>query len=77
MVTSPTMKATTMIHPWEDSPLSVREYLRVQSSPDNWRVVVSVRRAYRLFSEAVLVPLAKATARTVRDKILAKGRDVN
>lgn len=70
LVTSPAMKATMMVHPWEDRPLSVREYLRIQGFPDEWRVVVSVQSAYRLFGEAVPVPLAKAIARTVRDKVL-------
>jgi len=70
LVTSPAMKATMMIHPWEDRPLSVGEYLRIQGFPDEWRVVVAVQDAYRLFGEAVPVPLARAVARAVRDKIL-------
>jgi len=70
LVTSPAMKATMMVHPWEDRPLSVREYLRIQGFPDAWRVAVPTQRAYRLFGEAVPIPLAKAIARTIRDKIL-------
>jgi DNA (cytosine-5)-methyltransferase 1 len=61
-----------MVHPWEDRPLSVREYLRIQGFPDTWRVVVPVPAAYRLFGEAVPVPLARAIARAIRDKILFK-----
>jgi DNA (cytosine-5)-methyltransferase 1 len=64
------MKATMMVHPWEDRPLSVREYLRIQGFPDDWRVVVPVATAYRLFGEAVPVPLSYAIARAVRDSIL-------
>jgi DNA (cytosine-5)-methyltransferase 1 len=67
------MKATMMVHPWEDRPLSVGEYLRLQGFPDDWRVVVPVRSAYRLLGEAVPVPLAKAIARAVRDRILGRG----
>ena len=70
LVTSPAMKATMMVHPWDDRPLSVREYLRIQGFPDDWKVIVPVQSAYRLFGEAVPVPLAKAIARTLRDKIL-------
>lgn len=70
LVTSPAMKATMMVHPWEDRPLSVGEYLRIQGFPDSWRVVVSVQSAYRLFGEAVPVPLARAVAKSVRDHIL-------
>ena len=71
LVTSPAMKATMMVHPWEERPLSVREYLRIQGFPDNWKVVVPVQSAYRLIGEAVPVPLARAIARTIRDKILS------
>jgi len=73
LVTSPAMKATMMVHPWEDRPLSVREYLRIQGFPDDWRVVVPVQDAYRLFGEAVPVPLAKAIAKAIRDKLLVGG----
>ena len=72
LVTSPAMKATMMVHPWEDRPLSVREYLRIQGFPDTWKVVVSVPAAYRLFGEAVPVPLARAVAKMIRDKILLR-----
>lgn len=70
LVTSPAMKATMMVHPWEDRPLSVREYLRIQGFPDEWRVAVSIQSAYRLFGEAVPVPLARGIARTIRESIL-------
>jgi DNA (cytosine-5)-methyltransferase 1 len=69
LVTSPAMKATMMVHPWEDRPLSVREYLRVQGFPDDWKVVVPVQDAYRLFGEAVPVLLARAIAETVKSLI--------
>jgi DNA (cytosine-5)-methyltransferase 1 len=70
LVTSPAMKATMMVHPWEDRPLSVREYLRIQGFPDGWRVAVSTSDAYRLFGEAVPVPLARAVAEEVRSVLL-------
>lgn len=70
LVTSPAMKATMLVHPWEDRPLSVREYLRIQGFPDTWKVVVPVERAYRLFGEAVPVPLAYAVAKVIRQVIL-------
>ncbi|RLE88023.1 MAG: hypothetical protein DRN04_17570 [Thermoprotei archaeon] len=66
LVTSPAMKATMMVHPWEDRPLSVKEYLRLQGFPDDWRVVLSCSKAYRLFGEAVPVPLARGIASAVR-----------
>jgi DNA (cytosine-5)-methyltransferase 1 len=66
LVTSPAMKATMLVHPWEDRPLSVGEYLRIQGFPDGWRVVVGTSDAYRLFGEAVPVPLARAVAEAVK-----------
>lgn len=62
LVTSPAMKATMLVHPWYDRPLGVREYMRLQGFPDDWKVVVGVQEAYRLFGEAVPVPLAYAIA---------------
>ncbi|GAB6136798.1 DNA cytosine methyltransferase [Thermococcus prieurii] len=70
LVTSPSMKATMMIHPLEDRPLSVREYMRIQGFPDDWKVVLSVAQAYKVFGEAVPVPLARAVALKVRRDIL-------
>jgi DNA (cytosine-5)-methyltransferase 1 len=62
LVTSPAMKATMLVHPWYDRPLGVREYMRLQGFPDDWKVAVRVQDAYRLFGEAVPVPLAYAVA---------------
>ena len=70
LLTSPTMKATMRIHPLEDRPLSVREYLRIQGFPDDWKVVLPISHAYRHFGEAVPVPLARAVALKVRRDIL-------
>jgi len=75
LVTSPAMKATMMVHPWEDRPLSVKEYLRIQGFPDDWRVVVPIQSAYRLFGEAVPVPLAKSIARTLRNRVFDKDKE--
>lgn len=62
LVTSPAMKATMLVHPWFDRPLGVREYMRLQGFPDEWKVVVGVQEAYKLFGEAVPVPLAYSIA---------------
>jgi DNA (cytosine-5)-methyltransferase 1 len=62
LVTSPIMKATMLIHPWYDRPIGVREYLKIQGFPDYWKVVIGVQEAYKLFGEAVPVPLAYAIA---------------
>jgi len=44
----------------------------VRGFPDNWRVIIPGQDAYKLFGEAVPVPLARAVARTLRDAVLAR-----
>ena len=62
LVTHPAMKATMLAHPWYDRPLGVREYMVLQGFPHDWKVVVGIHEAYKLFGEAVPVPLAYAIA---------------
>ena len=65
LVTSPAMKATMMIHPWEDRPLSVEEYKAIQGFPEDWIAPGSISSKYRKIGEAVPPLLAYAVARTV------------
>ncbi|HXH61908.1 MAG TPA: DNA cytosine methyltransferase, partial [Fimbriimonadaceae bacterium] len=44
LVTSPTMPVTELIHPTEMRPLSVNEYKRIQTFPDDWPLVGAVER---------------------------------
>jgi len=67
LVTSPAMKATMMIHPWEDRPLSVDEYKAIQGFPEDWVVPGSVYTQYRKIGEAVPPILAYAVASAVVD----------
>jgi len=72
LVTSPAMKATAIVHPWEGRPISVGEYLRVQGFPLGWKVTIPAQEAYRLFGEAVPAQLAEAIARAARDKVVLR-----
>lgn len=60
LVTSPVQKATMMGHPTKDRPLSVREYMRVQQFPDDWKLAGTITDKYRQVGNAVPVGLAKA-----------------
>jgi hypothetical protein len=60
------MKATMLVHPWFDRPLGIREYMRLQGFPDEWKVVVGVQEAYKLFGEAVPHTLGLRDSRTYR-----------
>lgn len=65
LVARPTHRGTTLMHPWEDRPLGVREYLLVQGFPRDWSVPLPIRSAYYLIGQAVPVPLAYHVAKSV------------
>ncbi len=60
VTTSPHQKATDMCHPEELRPLSVREYARIQTFPDDWVFYGSVTSKYKQIGNAVPVQLAYA-----------------
>ena len=67
LVTSPAMKATMMIHPWEDRPLSINEYKLIQGFPVSWKVPGSLSVQYRKIGEAVPPILAYSVALKVKE----------
>lgn len=69
LVTSPSMKSTMMIHPWEERPISVNEYKVLQGFPIDWNVPNSVSAQYRKIGEAVPPILAYAVAQKIKELI--------
>ena len=55
---SPAMKQTERCHPIETRPLTVREYARIQSFPDDWIFCGKVSSKYKQIGNAVPVELA-------------------
>lgn len=55
---SPAQKQTERCHPEETRPLSVREYARIQSFPDEWQFSGSLSSQYKQIGNAVPVNLA-------------------
>jgi DNA (cytosine-5)-methyltransferase 1 len=55
---NPAQKQTERCHPSETRPLSVREYARIQTFPDDWSFSGSVSSQYRQIGNAVPVNLA-------------------
>lgn len=55
---NPAQKQTERCHPLETRPLSVREYARIQTFPDDWVFSGSVSSQYRQIGNAVPVNLA-------------------
>lgn len=54
---SPSQKQTERCHPLENRPLSVREYARVQTFPDDWSFCGSISSKYQQIGNAVPVNL--------------------
>lgn len=55
---SPAQKQTERCHPVETRPLSVREYARIQTFPDDWKFSGSVAQQYKQIGNAVPVNLS-------------------
>jgi DNA (cytosine-5)-methyltransferase 1 len=66
------MKGSVLAHPEKNRPLSVEEYKRIQTFPDDWKVLGSVRTKYKLLGEAVPVKLSEAIAEQVKDFLRSK-----
>lgn len=62
---SPAQKQTERCHPNETRPLTVREYARVQTFPDDWEFCGSLSSRYKQIGNAVPVNLAHAVGRSL------------
>jgi len=62
---SPCQKQTERCHPLETRPLTVREYARIQTFPDNWLFAGTVNNRYKQIGNAVPVNLAWAVGRSL------------
>jgi len=57
---APAQKQTERCHPTETRPLTIREYARIQTFPDDWTFTGSVSSQYKQIGNAVPVNLAYA-----------------
>lgn len=62
---SPAQKQTERCHPLETRPLSIREYARIQTFPDEWVFAGSIASQYKQIGNAVPVNLAYAVGRSL------------
>lgn len=67
LLCSPSQKQTERCHPSETRPLTVREYARVQSFPDNWMFQGSMAQQYKQIGNAVPVEMAKCVGLAIID----------
>lgn len=62
---APAMKQTERCHPTESRPLTVREYARIQTFPDDWTFAGNMTEQYKQIGNAVPVNLAYAIGRAI------------
>ena len=62
---APAQKQTERCHPTETRPLSVREYARIQTFPDEWNFSGNLSSKYKQIGNAVPVNLAYAMGRAL------------
>ena len=62
---APAQKQTERCHPIETRPLTVREYARIQTFPDNWQFEGNMTDQYKQIGNAVPVNLAYAIGRAL------------
>ncbi len=62
---APAQKQTERCHPLETRPLTVREYARIQTFPDDWQFAGSMSDQYKQIGNAVPVNLAYAVGRAL------------
>jgi DNA (cytosine-5)-methyltransferase 1 len=62
---APAQKQTERCHPEATRPLTVREYARIQTFPDEWQFAGSISSQYKQIGNAVPVNLAHAVGRSV------------
>jgi len=65
LLTSPSQKQTDRCHPTETRPLTVREYARVQTFPDEYEFCGTVSQKYRQIGNAVPVKMAYHLAKSL------------
>lgn len=66
LTTSPCQKQTERCHPLETRPLSVREYARIQTFPDDFEFCGTIAQKYRQIGNAVPVQFATHIACSVK-----------
>lgn len=62
---APAQKQTERCHPLETRPLTVREYARIQTFPDDWQFAGNMTSQYKQIGNAVPVNLAYAVGRAL------------
>ncbi len=65
LLCTPSQKQTERCHPLEERPLTVREYARIQTFPDEYKFIGSINSQYKQIGNAVPVELAKKMGESI------------
>jgi len=65
LLCTPSQKQTERCHPLEERPLTVREYARIQTFPDDYEFYGSMRSQYKQIGNAVPVELARQIGKSL------------
>jgi DNA (cytosine-5)-methyltransferase 1 len=65
LLCSPSQKQTERCHPLEERPLTIREYARIQTFPDDYEFSGSMSSQYKQIGNAVPVLLAKQMGKAI------------
>lgn len=65
LLCTPSQKQTERCHPLEERPLTVREYARIQTFPDDYLFVGSINSQYKQIGNAVPVVLARRMGESI------------
>lgn len=77
LTTSPAQKQTERCHPDETRPLTIREYARIQTFPDEWEFVGSIASQYKQIGNAVPVNLGYHIGKALKNMLDGNLEDEN
>lgn len=69
LLTSPNQKSTNLGHPYEDRPLSIQEYQKIQQFPEGWKFSGSIMDIYKQIGNAVPVGLSYIIGTAIMEHI--------
>ena len=72
LLCTPSQKQTERCHPLEERPLTIREYARIQTFPDNYDFVGSMSSQYKQIGNAVPVNMAYHIGNSLRTALCGK-----
>lgn len=70
LLCTPQQKQTERCHPLEERPLTIREYARIQTFPDDYIFTGSLASQYKQIGNAVPVELAKCLGNSLRKSLI-------